>query len=206
MSSFDWARSVLRSAGEETWRALFTTEWARRVRRSLADLRDWTVRVDAARLTSALARAEGVQALTATTREGALRVDATLEDGSVLRFSLRVASIRFAGGGAKEIVFMVDPAEARERAATLALVSCLSGLIARLLWGRVLGPAGWEGVVPSRHEDAGLRVDLRETARARQLMRQGPRASLLDVLEVAEIELKRGSLALRLRPPAFLSR
>lgn len=204
MSRVDWMRSIVRSAGEETWKLLFTGSWAKRIRRALTDLRDWTVRVDSAGVTAVLARAEGVRDVSADARRGALWVDATLEDGSPLSFALRVASVRFASGGAKEIVYELDPPSARDRSATISLVSLFSSLIARMLWGRLLGPSRWGGIVPSRDGERGLLVDLRQAERARSLIAQGPTAMVLEVLDLETVELERGTVAVKLRRPPSL--
>lgn len=173
------------------------------VRAAMKEIRDRRARVPEAFLRRAALRARNVEAATVNAREGG--VDLLIElDGSAVRATLVPESARFAARGAKEIAFRVEPADAAHSPAVREVAGLFASLVARALWGPVLGapPGGIDEPAIVDREGDRLVVDLRNCPAVRAAKQRSAAAELMmDAVSVDRFEADVQGLSLRFAMP-----
>ncbi|MCG8555669.1 MAG: hypothetical protein MJD61_10345 [Proteobacteria bacterium] len=174
----------------------------RPLRRLIGGLKQGRVAVADHVLTSKVACLPGVAAATVRASAGCLRVDVSYADGRVLAARLIPYSSRFAPGGAKEVCFRVQPADAARMAQDT--VAVVAREIAHTLWGVLLGRADASGGLPvSLCDHDRVTVDLRDVPAVRSAMRRRYSAAVMDALDVLDVQADEGMLWLSLRIPGL---
>ena len=124
-----------------------------------------------------------------------------------LQVCLLPLGIAFAPGGAKDVSFRVQPAEAAAERAVCDVVGAIASELARAVWGPFLfqnrPDADWAFV--ERDGDI-LRVDLRTVPAVRAAMARAPMAMIMEALTVKEIAAEPGRLRMTLALPEMIRR
>jgi hypothetical protein len=188
-------RSVLRSAGS----LLGRSSVAESLRNALADLSLGRSAIADEQLTRAVTRVAHVAAATVICGQQRLRVDLSFDDGGALLMALRPKAIAFAPGGAKELIFSVEPGQAASDPRARDVVSAIAAEVARGLWRPALAgaPSSEHCAIVSADGDQ-LVVDLRSVPEVRWALGQGMRAAIIEAIRPRALEAKPGHLLLPL--------
>ena len=203
----DVLRSLLRAGADRAARRLEGAAPVARMRRVLAQLRHQRVVLDERQLTRVVAHVPGAVSASVNARGGRLHVDVTFQDAGTLAFSLSPLAARFAPRGAKELVFRVQPPEATRERRMREVTSALAGAIAQALWAVVLPDARPQeliGAIVDRDGPECVRVDLRSVPAVQGAMRQRSGALVIELLELRELTVDEGALALQVRLPGLV--
>lgn len=202
----DVLKSFVRQARDRAGHRLGRLGPVAALRKAVETLKQQKAVIPDEAITNALAHAPGVVSASASADGGAVRVDATFEDGESLQLAFVPVAVRFAPHGAKEVTLRIEPAElARDRRA-LGLAASLCGLMAQAVFRLALPVTDDDvaGAIVDREGDDLVRVDLRTVPVVRRLTAsRTPVAMILEVFEIAAIEADGGALSLRLRVPAL---
>jgi hypothetical protein len=199
MSQLDVLKSLLRSGARSAQSSLRSLPLAIAVQRAVSELGFHRLTIGDAGLTRAVTHVPEVAAVTVSSGQGRLRIDASFEDGSRLAFALLPAGMAFAPGGAKELSFTIEPASAARDPRSGELVAAVAGEIARNLWRAALSraPRSDQGASVSCHEDT-LVVDLRSVPEVRWALRQRLPALLIEAIKPRSLEIDNGRMLLTL--------
>jgi hypothetical protein len=155
-------------------------------------------------ITKALMRVEGVREASVVCREPRIWIEATLGDERV-SLSLQPLGARFAPRGAKELIFVVEPAELAGKSQVRDLVGALAALVAHTLWAPFLGrPANVRYDAIAERDGAEVRVDLRSVPAVRTAQQRGL-AQMFDVLELSGMHVQEGALRLHVKLPSLFA-
>ncbi len=142
----------------------------------------------------------GIRSASVRADDGALRVELEADEGRSIQARLIPSTPRFAPHGAKELVFLVVPAEAAGEPLLRAFVAAIGSLVARALWGAMAPTLANErdssAAVTDRDGDE-LRIDLRTLPLVRAIAQTAGGTTLLDALSVDALEATGGNLAAR---------
>jgi hypothetical protein len=199
MSQLDVLKSLLRSGARSAQSSLRSLPLAVAVQRAVSDLGFNRVTIGDAGLTRAVTRVAEIAAVTVSSGQGRLRIDATFDDGSRLAFALLPAGMAFAPGGAKELSFTVEPSAASRDPRSREVVAAVAGEIARTLWRPALSraPRSDQGASVSCHDDT-LVVDLRSVPEVRWALRQRLPALLIEAIKPRALEIDNARIVLTL--------
>ncbi len=207
MSRGDLLRSLFRAGADRAARRLEGSGPVARVRRALSQLRDQRATLDERTLTRLVAHVPGAASASVNARSGRLLVDLTFRDGEHRAFGLTPLAARFAPRGAKEIVLRVTPRELLAERALRQTVSAIAGAVAHSLWAVAMPDARPEdliGAIVDRDGSECVRVDLRSVPAVREALRQRSGALVVELLELRELRVEDGALALQLRLAGLL--
>ncbi len=200
-SPFDLLKSYVRDAASRARDGIERAAPMGALRKRIAEAARQRSAIDERALSRAIAHAKGVEAASVVVRGGAVRIDATFDDGEHLAMSLVPAGATFAPRGAKEIRFRVDPADAAKSPHAGDLAAAVAGCVARALWAVVLRSDGDLGQAQVDRDQDLFRIDLRTIPEVRALGADGPHARILDVLAPAAITADEGALHVQLQLP-----
>jgi hypothetical protein len=192
----DWLRSLVKKAADEVGARVREQPAVTALRGLARDLKARSAGIPERALARIALRLPGVTSSSLTVADGGLRFEAELESGRWCRARLVPEPPRFAGRGAKELVFRVEPAEAAGEAAVRELVGAVSALVARTLWSAALKPTTGdepEGAFVER-EGAVLHVDLRTVPSVRAALSSAAGAALVEAVRVERLEARDGAL------------
>ncbi|MBW2461696.1 MAG: hypothetical protein JRH11_08615 [Deltaproteobacteria bacterium] len=154
-------------------------------------------------LSSAVARIPGVTAASVATRGGAVRVDASFDDGGHVALGLVPAGSTFAPRGAKELRLRVVPPEAASQRHASDVAGAIAGEVARVIWAMLLrDESDLAGAIVDRDGDL-YRIDLRTIPAVRAQASHGTMAMLIEALEPGHIEARDGALEVQIKLPSF---
>ncbi|MDH5675744.1 MAG: hypothetical protein OEZ06_26705 [Myxococcales bacterium] len=198
MSKFDVLRSVLRSTARSARDSVLGPRASETLSKLLQAGGLGATTIDAATLTIAVTRAGGIEAATVAGDRDRLRVDLRLDREHHLQFSLFGAGVQFAPGGAKEISFRIDPAEASAKSAARDAVAAIGGEIAKRLWGPVLAaaPAGGHSAFVSETGSGRLFLDLRTVPEVRWAMSRRLQRTFIEAIRLERCEITDGAILL----------
>jgi len=197
MSRLDVLKSLLRSGVQSAGRTLRELPLSAELARALGDARFGRVAISDAELSAAVARGRAVTAASVSCAAGLIAVDASYEDGSDLCVSFEVASTLFAPGGAKELRFLVRPAEAAGDSRVREVFAAIAGAIARRLWAPVLGRTPDPGHSAFVDRDGALlSIDLRTVPAVRAALARPVTQAALELLKPKALAPRAGGLDL----------
>lgn len=174
--------------------------------RTLArDLRGRSAGIPERMLARVALRVPGVESSSLRIADGALLFEAELPGGRWARARIVPEAPRFAGRGAKELVFRVEPPEAAAEAAVRELVGGVAALVARTVWSAAMKPASgdaFEGAFVEREGDV-VFVDLRTVPSVRAALSTSAGAALTEAIRIERLECRDGALHAVIGLPAM---
>jgi hypothetical protein len=200
-SRFDVFRSWVRTAAEAGKERIGEMRSVSNVKRAIEELRERRASISEAALSSAIAHCPGASASSVSLQDGRIVCDITFDDGRSLVFAVIPEKARFAPRGAKEVIFTVEPPEMVNEARTRDAVGCIAALIARGLWGPMLGPRDGDEQALVEREGARLRADLRTVPAVRAALEGSPAAMALEVLGIESFAVEERTLRLKIALP-----
>ncbi len=195
-------KSLLRSAlGNAGSRIQSTQTWAT-IRRIVDDVAEQRIVIHDRELTSAAAHAPDVEGAWVRAQDGSLQIDIDVDQGAHLSWSLVPCDIKFAPRGPKEVVWRVIPADLARDRHVVAVAAAVGNAIARALWAWAApSDAQSAQAIVEREGTDLLRVDLRTTPVIRNA--EGRVRMAAEIIDVAAIDARNGSLLLKLKLPPF---
>lgn len=194
MSRFDVLRSFVRAAGDR----LDVRALRARLARALTETTLARLDLGDAALTAAVARGRGISSATVASDGEAVRVDVSVRDGAALAFALVPSGVQFAPGGAKELAFRIEPADAPDGEASREAFSAIAGVIAETLWRPALAGSGGGGGASAfvARQGGELVLDLRTVPSIRAASRNRVGLAILETLVLKSVEVRPGGLRL----------
>ena len=135
--------------------------------------------------------------------DGAIHFEAELTNGRWVHAKLFPEKPRFAGRGAKEVVFRVEPPEAAGEPVIRELIGAIA---ARALWADVLGQMPSEELIEGafvERDGAIAHVDLRTVPSVRKAQSGGAASTMIDTLSIERIEVGDHGLQLVIALPSM---
>lgn len=200
----DWLKSLVRDAATRVADRVREQPAVAAIRGMARDVRARAATIPERALSRAALRLPDVTSSSLRCGEGAIHFEAELTNGRWVHAKLFPETPRFAGRGAKEIVFRVEPPDAAGEPVVRELIGAIAALIARTLWAAVLGPIPdtelIEGAFVER-DGAIAHVDLRTVPSVRKALTGGAGATMIDTLAVERIEVGEHCLQLVIALP-----
>jgi hypothetical protein len=202
----DILKSLFRHAADRASTRVLALGPIARLRDMVRSLGDQHATLDETAIAGALAQSPDIAAVSVTVRDGAVRIEATFDDGRELSFSLHPLGARFAPRGAKELRFRVEPVELATQARVRDAVGALGGLIAHRIWGMFLRSDGERPGSAFVDNDGGghFSVDLRTVPAVRKLEGAGTLQLVLDVFELRDVTAEDGELRFDIKLPSIM--
>lgn len=192
----DWLRSWVKKAADAVGERVRAQPAVTALRGLARDLRARSAGIPERALARVALRLPGVTSSSLRVTEGALCFEAELDDGRWCRARIVPEAPRFAGRGAKELVFRVEPSEAASEPVVRELIGALSALVARTIWSAAVRTT--DGETPEgafvEREGAILHVDLRTVPSVRAALSTATGAALLEAIRVERLEARDGAL------------
>jgi hypothetical protein len=201
----DWLRSLVKKAADAVGERVREQPAVSALRGLARDLRARSAGIPERALARVALRLPGVASSSLRITNGALVFEAELEDGRWCRARILPEPPRFAGRGAKELVFRVEPPAAAAEPTVRELVGAISALVAHTIWSAAVRPPASEtpeGAFVER-EGAVLHVDLRTVPSVRAALSTASGATLLEAIRVERLDPRDGALHVVIGLPAM---
>lgn len=201
----DWLRSLVRRAADRVETRVREQPAVAAMRTLARDLRGRSAGIPERLLARVALRVPGVESSSLRVVDGALLFEAELPGGRWARARIVPETPRFAGRGAKELVFRVEPPDAAGEVTVRELIGGVSALVARTVWSAAMkAPAGdaFEGAFVER-EGGVVFVDLRTVPSVRAALSTGAGAAITEAIRIERLECRDGALHAVIGLPAM---
>ncbi len=201
----DWLRSLVRRAADRVETRVLEQPAVAAMRTLARDLRGRSAGIPERLLARVALRVPGVESSSLRVVDGALLFEAELPAGRWARARIVPETPRFAGRGAKELVFRVEPPEAAAEVTVRELIGGISALVARTVWSAAMkAPAGdaFEGAFVER-EGGVVFVDLRTVPSVRTALSSSVGAAITEAIRIERLECREGALHAVIGLPAM---
>jgi hypothetical protein len=202
----DWLKSLVRGAATRVGERVREQPAVAALRGMARDIRARAATIPERALSRAALRLPDVTSSSLRCGDGAIHFEAELTNGRWVHAKLFPEKPRFAGRGAKEVVFRVEPPEAAGEPVIRELIGAIAALIARALWAAVLGPMPSEELIEGafvERDGAIAHVDLRTVPSVRKAQSGGAASTMIDTLSIERIEVGDHCLQLVIALPSM---
>ena len=202
----DWLKSLVRGAANRVGDRVREQPAVAALRGVARDLRARAATIPERSLSRAALRLPEVTSSSLRCTDGAIHFEAELSSGRWVHARLFPEKPRFAGRGAKEVVFRVEPPDAASEPVIRELIGAIAALVARAIWAAVLGPMPSEELIEGafvERDGAIAHVDLRTVPSVRKALAGGAAATMIDTIGIERIDVGDHCLQLVIALPSM---
>ena len=206
MSGRDVLKSLVHRAAvgaSTTSSQVLRSRWATEVKHRLSNLYPFQATLTDEDLARAVGQVADIVAVTVHIQPHGIFMHIEDRDGRAQSLELRLGDAYFAPRGAKELTFVMEPAEFSSRSLATDIVAAIAGEVAWSIWRPLLPRQTRPPLAGAQvhRVDGHLVADLRSIPEVRRACSHPLTANLIDALGLTDVRQDLGRMVLRLALP-----
>lgn len=205
MNTSAFLQIIVRRLADTTSSKVSTLPLLQRFRRRFGNLLNQRISIPSTVFTHAMVKMADVSSASIHVDLSGIHCDVIFQTGEHIQATIIPLHVRFAPHGSKEMTWLVKPAEQATNHRCLDVISTLSGVITHTLWPVHFDEHSAYGGIVDRQDADHFTIDLRTTPTGQALRRNTALESIMELIQLKNIDLSTDIVFLRFALPSLSS-